>query len=277
MVVNHGDDFHRLSKSLDTLEHVLMDDFVTSVVNKVFMEHCKLASYLMRCSYYITTNATNEDNDTNDSISLDFQPTIDCMKLITEVCCGDDTVATAEHQPNTVTTNMTTPLSIERWFIDISRHAPTMFFEMIVSELTKNLLVIALNLDGTTPSISTSGAQTFQKDCIGLFEEVSTSFGRQQEAQLTTDVMPTSSTNSQMMLQRLLDIGTVMTMDTKKMIDIGNALCELCGHEPPLQENMFEDDSRIYEEAISMIRVQKLPSIELSDVLSILNRRQDLY
>ena len=73
---------------------------------------------------------------------------------------------------------------------------------------------------------------------------------------------------------RLLEV--TRALQDVHLASIGDALCGLAGQAPPLTVDLFECDERLYEEAVSMMRAKEWLWCELPDILSVLNRRQDL-
>jgi hypothetical protein len=73
---------------------------------------------------------------------------------------------------------------------------------------------------------------------------------------------------------RLLEL--TRALQDPQLATIGNTLCGLAAQPPPLTVALFELDERLFEEAVSMMRAKGWLWLELSDLLSVLNRRIDL-
>ena len=126
--------------------------------------------------------------------------------------------------------------------------------DRVLTVVSEKFLEVALDWPGTTPDISYSGGQVFAADIDLLLGE---------------SLLPPTS-------MRLMDVAKCLSMPSSQLGVIGDALCGLAGQAPPLTEEMFAIDERVFEEAMSMISAKSLLFMHLSDFLSILNRRNDI-
>jgi hypothetical protein len=137
---------------------------------------------------------------------------------------------------------------------EISGFAPRGMRDRALDRVASHLLEVALDVQGMTPDLFRPGAMAFARDANSLFAE---------------SLVPPSAL-------RLFDILELMTLESRQLAQLGNALCGLAGQPPPLSDEYFTVDSRLFEEAMSMVRAKGLVWIELGDVFAILNRRRDL-
>lgn len=235
---NADHDLARFGRSLDRLQGVVLDDFVTTVLEVLLMERAKFAGYLMRCSHLLTCGVDQVvDAEKLTDISPDLFETNRILAIILDLCDGnyvhDDDSAPADNPYN---------------------YAPQKMRDALLSLIAEKLLEVALDLQGMTPDLLRPGCALFARDVNALFGEA---------------LLPKHAL-------RVLDITKLMRMESPKLSGIGGALCGLSGLPAPLTEAIFEADDRLFEEAISMIRAQGLAYLELADVFAVLNRRRDL-
>ena len=133
-----------------------------------------------------------------------------------------------------------------------SKFAPLGMRTRVVNRIVDKLLDIALDIDGVTPDIWLKGATVFARDVSYLLGE-----------------------ESDMLIDRLLDVTRLMTMDYELFYALFNALCDLMG-----SSNSFIDiqdltaDDTLREEAISMLKAKDI-SCPLDYAVSIMNRRRN--
>lgn len=233
------EDFARFGRSLQKLEDVLLEEFAASFVDTFLLERAKFAGYLMRCSHLLASN--DLDAATSTDISPDLQETHCHLETFLNVC-DEILIETDVDQ------------SAEAAVSEIAGFAPRRMRDRALDRVAAHLLEVALDVQGMTPDLVRSGAMAFARDVNSLFAE---------------SLVPPSAL-------RLLDIIQLMTVESRQLVQLGNALCGLAGQPPPLSDEYFSDDSRLFEEAMSMIRAKGLVWIELGDVFAILNRRRDL-
>lgn len=133
----------------------------------------------------------------------------------------------------------------------IKQIAPHEMVKQVMERLADKFMEVAMDIHGMAPDIWHAGAQVFARDVKVLFDE------------------PRFQLSS-----RLLDVAMLMSMDSKISRGLFFAISGLVGSEH-VNFEAFADDGRLFEEAMSMVKAKGLVSIELEDVISILNRRRD--
>jgi hypothetical protein len=233
------EDLARFGRSLQKLEDVLLDEFAASFVDTFLLERAGFAGYLMRCSHLIASD------DLEDAVSTDVSPDLqETQRLLGTFLnvCDESLVDTDADQAAAAAV------------IEIAGFAPRGMRDRALDRVASHLLEVALDVQGMTPDIFRPGSMAFARDINSLFAE---------------SLVPPSAL-------RLLNILEIMTLESRQLAQLGNTLCGLAGQPPPLSEEYFTDDNRLFEEAMSMIRAKGLVWIELGDVFAILNRRRDL-
>jgi len=235
-------DLARFGRSLQALEDVLLQEFCNSFVNTLLLERVKFAGYLMRCSHLLASNSSSEElNDTD--VSTDLLETQRLLHAFLVVC--------NETSLETDTINPSDEMLSSR---EVAAFASSRMRDCALDRIAGHLLEVALDVQGMTPDLFRHGAVAFARDVDSLFSD---------------SLVPPS-------VLRLLDITHLMSSESRELVQLGNALCGLAGESPPLSEDYFTLDSRLFEEAMSMIRSKGLVWIELGDVFAVLNRRRDL-
>jgi hypothetical protein len=236
-VTSSDEDMARFGRSLERLQGVMLDDFVTSVVEVLIMERAKFAGYLMRCSHLLAS--ASEDCIVGGiniaklcDISPDLAETHRVMTVLLQ--CFE---ASTMHVDN------------------LDSFAPGLMLERVMSMIAEKLLEVALDLQGMTPDLLRPGCTLFARDVVALFGEC--------------PHLPNHAL-------RVLDVVQLMRLESAQLGGIGGALCGLAGLPAPLTEADFEVDEKLFEEAVSMIRAKGLVYVELADVFAVLNRRRDL-
>jgi hypothetical protein len=236
-VTSSDEDMARFGRSLERLQGVMLDDFVTSVVEVLVMERAKFAGYLMRCSHLLA------------SASEDY------------IVGGINVAKLCDISPDLVETHRVMTVLLECFDANmmpvdsLDSFAPGLMLERIMSMIAEKLLEVALDLQGMTPDLLRPGCILFARDVVALFGEC--------------PHLPNHAL-------RVLDVVQLMRMESAQLGGIGGALCGLAGLPAPLTEADFEMDERLFEEAVSMIRAKGLLYVELADVFAVLNRRRDL-
>jgi hypothetical protein len=233
------EDLARFGRSLVKLEDVLLDEFAASFVDTFLLERARFAGYLMRCSHLLASDDMDAAESTD--VSPDLQETHRLLGTFLNVC-DEILVETGADQAAAEAVS------------EIAGFAPRGMRDRALDRVASHLLEVALDVQGMTPDLFRPGAMAFARDVNSLFAE---------------SLVPPSAL-------RLLDILELMTLESRQLAQLGNTLCGLAGQSPPLNEEYFTDDSRLFEEAMSMIRAKGLVWIELGDVFVILNRRRDL-
>jgi hypothetical protein len=233
------EDLARFGRSLVKLEDVLLDEFAASFVDTFLLERARFAGYLMRCSHFLASNDLDAAESTD--VSPDLQETHRLLGTFLNVC-DEILVETSADQAAAEAVS------------EIAGFAPRGMRDRALDRVASHLLEVALDVQGMTPDLFRPGAMAFARDVKSLFAE---------------SLLPPSAL-------RLLDILELMTLESRQLAQLGNTLCGLAGQPPPLNDEYFTDDSRLFEEAMSMVRAKGLVWIELGDVFAILNRRRDL-
>jgi hypothetical protein len=222
-------DIANFGRSLNRICNVMFEEFISDTVEIVFLERAKLAGYLMRCSYLLSTEGSGGSSQKD--MSADLIETCSLLRTVVQACDDID-----ENQDN-------------HW----GKYAPSLIKNGVLSLIAEKLLEVVLDMHGMTPDLFRLGCLSFKRDVNILFGE---------------SLLPQQAL-------RLIDAAKLMSLEGRILEDIGSALCALAGKTPPLHVATFEEDDRLFEEAISMIRAKGFIYVELSDVLSILNRRRD--
>ena len=234
-------DLARFGRSLQSLERVLVEEFAKTFVETLLLERARFAAYLMRSSSLLASHDAEAMESSHGSSEL--RETKRLVHLFLRIC--DDTSALddmASHEEGAEAR-------------ELAMYGPRLMRDSVLTLLAEKLLDVALDFQSMTPDLLQPGAVVFRDHVASLFGSSVT--------------LPSSAL-------RLLDVTAVMAMDATQLAQIGDALCGLADHPPPLAAEHFISDERLYEEAMDMIRAKGLAWIELDDVLSILNRRRDL-
>ena len=229
-------DMIRFGRSLQSLQQVLVDEFVVAFVETVLMERTKFAVYLMRCPSLLCDELGVDDHNNQHHLSPELRETVRVLKRFLRLC---EDLTDIDESPEIKET---------------AQFAPRLMREGVLTLLTEKLVDIAMNQQGMTPNLLARGSAVFAQDVRSLFG---------------TFMVPAASL-------RLLDISRFMSMPSSQLVEIGQALCGLAGLPAPLPEDAFLSDERLFQEATSMLRAKGLAWIEVEDVISILNRRRDL-
>ena len=245
-------DLARFGRSLEQLQNVLVEEFATTFVESFLMERVKLASYLMRCSHFLSHSMSNEDDDDyyDGDISQDLKPCFIAMSKFLSIC-KDCELESMEDEGES-------SFAIE--------FAPRVMQAKVVPMLADKFLEVAINLQGLTPEVIPEGASIFARD-------VETLFGKFSPHAETSVRFP--------LVERLLDVTRLMALPAKSLVTLQSALLGLVGGpEDPsrpwhLENNQFKADATLFEEAVSMLRAKGF-MLELEDAISVLNRRRDL-
>lgn len=247
-------DLARFGRSLEQLQNVLVEEFATTFVESFLMERVKLASYLMRCSHFLSHSLANEDDDDDDDydsdISQDLKPSYIAMSKFISIC-KDCELESMEDEGES-------SFAIE--------FAPRMMQAKVVPMLAEKFMEVAINLQGLTPEVIPEGASIFARDVETLFGNFS----------------PHAEPSVRFLIVgRLLDVTRLMALPAKSLVTLQSALLGLVGGpEDPsrpwhLGVHQFTADANLFEEAVSMLHAKGF-MLELEDAISVLNRRRDL-
>lgn len=236
-------DMVSFGRSLERLQGVLIDEFVTNVVEVLLMERAKFAGYLMRCSHMLSSGKDEVESVLLlTDISPDLHETYRIFELILDVCAAQGGSTTMDDPSSGPVPK------------DSSRYAAFIMHESLCSLVAEKLLECALDIQGMTPDLLHPGCALFARDVQVLFGD---------------RLLPSHAL-------RVLDIAKFMGLESPTLGGIGGALCGLSGRPAPLTEAIFEADERLFDEAVSMIRAKGFLYLELADVFAVLNRRRDL-
>ena len=140
-----SDDLARFGRSLERLQVVLLDEFVTTVVEVVLLERAKFAGYLMRCSFLLSSGNVEEVASVLEltDISPDLQETHRVLDLILNVCEAHGAASKAADDKEDGD--------------DPTRYAALAMHERILSLVAEKLLEVAVDLQGMTPDLLPPG------------------------------------------------------------------------------------------------------------------------
>ena len=229
-------DLSRVGRSMERLRDALVDECCSTLVETVIMERAKLASYLMRCSHMLSLNGASEDSI---ELSPDLQEATAVFSTVLNVCA--DVTSTKDHNEMS----------------SVTAFAPLAIRSNVTDRMAEKFLEVALDAHGMTPDITLSGARHFHSDMLALF-------GDPPLPPLTL---------------RLFDVTRFMKMDLKPFQELKRAISGLVQPLPSLESlyyEAFQQDGTVLDEAISMIRAKGYAWMYLEDVLSILNRRDEI-
>jgi hypothetical protein len=231
-------DLARFGRSLERLQDVMVEEFAASYVETILMERAKLASYLMMASHLLASEQWDGDYETD--LSAELRETKVVLHQFHQVC--NSILAIQEEGDNEPSPDQ-----------EIAQFAPRAMRTHVMNRVADKFIEVALDVHDMTPDIWLEGAKVFARDVA---------------------VMMGSSTDMPLVL-RLLDVTKLLSLDTKSIQALMAALGGLVGASTILDVYDFSSDGTLYEEATSMIKAKGFISIELEDVVSILNRRRD--
>lgn len=149
---NANQDLARFGRSLERLQGVMLDDFVTTVVEVLLMERAKFAGYLMRCSHLLASGDEVGQVLNLTNISPDLFETQRILGIILNLCDGNGDDENLAEEPG--------------------NYAPQMMRERLLSVIAEKLVEVALDLQGTTPDLLQPGCALFTRDVGALFGQV---------------------------------------------------------------------------------------------------------
>jgi hypothetical protein len=234
-------DLARFGRSLERLVEVLVEELAASFVETILMERAKLASYLMMASHLLASETWEGDYATDASVEL--KETRVVLHHFHQVCRSILVVPQEDDQDDD-----DEPSPDQQ----IAQFAPLAIRAHVMNRLADKFLEVALDIHNMTPDIWREGANVFARDVriiLAGFEYP--------------------------LVQRLLEITQLLSMDTNSLQTLLAALGGLVGASTFLDIHDFSSDGTLYEEAVSMIKAKGFKEIELNDVISILNRRRD--
>ena len=278
-------DLARFGQSLERLEMVLVEEFAASFVETILMDRAKLASYLMMASHVLASENWGDDGDDDDfdngnpmetsfgggstkqqgveghdELSPELKETNVVLAQFLNVC--DKAVGPRSGDSNGQRDgDGDVPSDLPS---QVVRFAPSAMRDHVLNRLADKFMEVALDVHSVTPDIYQTGATVFARD-------VRTILG----GSVSGDECNSSSYNELPLLQRLLDLTRLMSMNTSSLQGLAHALGGLTGG-VFLDPEDFASDGTLQQEAMSMIQAKGFKWLELDDVISVLNRRRDL-
>jgi hypothetical protein len=246
-------DLAQFGRSLERVERVLIEEFTTAFVETILLEKARFAAYLMRCSHTLvaaaaTSNVGGDEGDEIPDVSPELEETVRVLATFVFEC--NSVMSSFPSSTRDTTSGALTTESV-------ACYAPRAMRDSVLESVAMQLLDVALDREGMTPDLRRQGCIVFARDARAL---------------LCSPV----ALSAPPLVNRLLEVLVVMTMPSRHLTQIGDTLCGLAEQPAPLEEEHFTSDLRLYEEASSMIQAKGLVSLELADLLAVLNRRRDL-
>jgi hypothetical protein len=247
-------DLAQFGRSLERVERVLIEEFTTAFVETILLEKARFAAYLMRCSHTLgaaAAAASSVGDDEGDGIP-DVSPELEeTMRVLTTFVfeCNSVILSFPSSNRDTSSGALTTE--------SVACYAPSAMRDSVLESVAMQLLDVTLDREGMTPDLRRQGCIVFARDARAL-------------------LCSPFALSAPPLVNRLLEVLVVMTMPSRHLAQIGDTLCGLAEQPAPLEEEHFTSDLRLYEEASSMIQAKGLVSLELADLLAVLNRRRDL-
>ena len=142
------DDLVRFGHSLEELESVLAQEFVQTFVETLIMEKAKFASYLMRCSYILSSNEMEDSHDGEME---------QCTRLLGLLfrSCSEIEVASESHSLSA----------------SLMMYAPQRLRDAVLESISLKLIDVALDTHGMTPDLVKQGGITFKRNVANLFAQ----------------------------------------------------------------------------------------------------------
>lgn len=139
-------DLARVGRSFERLREALIDECSSTIVETLMMERAKLAAYLMRCSYILSSPDAVEHL----GLSPDLGNVASIFSLILERC---------RDSPATVSSEM-------------DQFAPTAIRLNVIDRLADKFLEVILDAHGMTPVLVLEGCLVVAEDVKTLFHDV---------------------------------------------------------------------------------------------------------
>jgi hypothetical protein len=238
-------------KSIFAFGDAMVDEFVTIFVEQIMMERAKMASYTMRAPFLISEHPHEQherrgqrEKDIKNALSLspDLNDSFHVLSVTLKAC------QTAAAKVDSMD----------------SKAAEMMYFgsQAIENSLSHavgcKFLDIGLDPMGMCPEIYLEGAKQFCHDVCSfnhLFQ-------------------PTTSSEGPM--ERAVAASRLMSLDEPPLTALRDALCALISSDTGSEALFISDfaaDSRLLQEAESMLNAKGFGSLALEEAVSIINRR----
>eukprot|EP00536_Pseudo-nitzschia_multiseries_P001192 jgi/Psemu1/180324/e_gw1.14.196.1 len=233
-------DLGRFGRSLERLVEVMMDEFAMAFVETTLMEHAKFAKYLMLASHMLASREYAEEGEMwKNDLTVELEDTKMVLQYFQDIC---DSICYPQKHFETDEGNDEEHLA---------SFAPVGMRSRVADRLVDKLLEVALDTNQVTPEIWLNGATIFARDVDIL-------------------VGPYSDIPS---VNRLLDVTKFMTLDDDSFCGLFDAIGGLMGSEAFLDIDELNVDTKLHEEAASMLKAKNV-NCPLAYAVSILNRRR---
>eukprot|EP00985_Skeletonema_marinoi_P000109 scaffold29_cov101-Skeletonema_marinoi.AAC.9 len=247
----HHNPLDGVIKSIFAFGDAMVDEFVSVFVEQIMMERAKLAGYTMRAPFLISEHPHEHherrgqrEKDVKYTLTLspDLNDSIHVLSVTLKAC------QIAAAKVNSVD----------------SRTAEMMYFgsQSIENSLSHavgcKFLDIGLDPMGMCPEIYLDGAKQFCHDVCAfkrLFQHITSSEGP---------------------MERAVAASRLISLDESPLTALRNALCSLISSDTGSEALFISDfaaDSRLLEEAESMLDAKGFGSLALEEAVSIMNRR----
>mmetsp|Transcript_25351 Transcript_25351/g.59736 ORF Transcript_25351/g.59736 Transcript_25351/m.59736 type:complete len:750 (+) Transcript_25351:143-2392(+) len=232
-------DLGRFGRSLERLVEVMMDEFAMAFVETTIMEHAKFANYLMLASHLLASPEYAEEGEMwKNDLTVELEDTKIVLQYFQDVC---DSILNPQK-------------SFEEDQGDeehLASFGPMGMRSRVADRLVDKLLEVALDTNQVTPDIWLKGATIFARDVemlVGPYSDVPT-------------------------VSRLLDVTKFMTLDYDSFCGLFAAIGGLMGSDAFLDIEELNADTKLHEEAASMLKAKNV-NCPLAHAVSILNRRR---
>ena len=255
------DDLKRVGQSLQKLLDAMIDECVSYIVENIIMEKAKLTMYLMQCPHLLSL----KEITTKDNLTLDLMDTLHLLSIVIKSCYErlkyNEEYRQYKYQTDGALMNMF-HFGPNVILSTLAMKISTKFSEIILDELQ-------------VFEIRTGGAYQFQYDVETFMRLFDNQNGNEEELSFR-------QYDHHAHFQKLRNLIYIMTMDWHAFVSLKRAMHGLCHNRSTsslldddfiLSIDNFIHDEIVMNEAMSMLAAKKLDSMDLSDVLSIMNRR----
>lgn len=305
-------DLDRVGRSLQRLRDATIDEFGSAFAETIVTERAKLATYLMRCPHLLSrprgggggggngATGEEEDDDARDGRSddddgagtsrrgghhpsPDLDEPVHVSSVVVRVC--DAAIARASSSSSTERAPRSAPAASAP-AEGVARYAPRSMIAEVAGRIAEKFLEVALDAHGTVPDVGLGGAREFRRDARVVAEIFDGDDGMPPPRRHRRRRHPS--------FRRLIDVVDLMAMEPNRFGAFREALIGLVvrgdeGEETATMEfdddddfgadrflsyDDFASDGTVLDEAHSMIRAKGFGSLELEDVVSIMNRRR---
>jgi len=295
-------DLHRVARSFTRLCNAMVDECTSSIVETILMERAKLAGYLMRCPFVLSSydghfgssGGEGEEEEGGIIISPDFIESIQLVGIVVRLCDDvseqmkvgmDDTV---EKETDMYQGQQQHP---HPHVLNLIQVGPQAIKSSLAKRLEEKMLEVALDVQGMTPEFGWRGAQQFHFDCM----ELASLFGVSTTATISSNGggggVKRSCLKEKDYFGCLLDAASLMAMKPEKFASLKEVLYKLVHPDGDMTTMAKEDDDNlqrqglilhyddfhadgtIMNEAQSMLLAKGLVYLDLDDAISIMNRR----